>query len=152
MTQNNPFADAFKMFDAFKGFGAQSPNVNFDETIALAKRNYETWQEANQVLAEAAQEIAGLNARIAEQNTKNAMELLNSIASSKDPRESAAKQADFAQEVFEKASKDAKQISDIAQKSSNKANDLIKNQISKNIREAGKAVAQQPNPANKQAA
>lgn len=140
MTQNNPFADAFKAFDAFKSY-YPSPTANFDDAIAIGKRNIEAVQEAAQVIVEGTQQIISLQTKIIEQNAKQMAELFNAIASSKDPRESAAKQASFAQEAIEKAASDAKQIADIAAKSSTKAGDLIKAQVTKNIQEVSKAVA-----------
>ena len=143
MTQNNPFADAFKAFDAFKSYYPSS-TANFDEAIAMSKRNIEAFQEAGQVLVEGVQQIVSLQTKIAEQNAKQVMALFNSIASSKDPRESAAKQASYAQEAFEKAASDAKQLADIATKSSSKAGDLLKAQVTKNIQEVSKVVSKKP--------
>lgn len=140
MSQNNPFADAFKAFDAFKSYYPSSAN-GLDDAISLSKRNIEAIQEAGQVMVEGVQQIISLQTKIFEQNAKQALELFNSIASSKDPRESAAKQASYAQEAFEKAASDAKQLADIATKSSSKAGDLLKAQVTKNIAEVSKAVS-----------
>ena len=135
--QNNPFADAFQAFDAFKA----QPAVDFNEAIAQSKRNLEAAQEAVQVWVEGGQQIISLQTKIAEQNAKNMLELFNAIAASKDPQESTNKQAEYAQDVIEKASSDAKQITDIAIKTNNKANDLIKAQVAKNIKEISKAAS-----------
>ncbi len=153
MSQTNPFADAFKAFDAFKSYSPIScSGVNVDEAISVGKRNVEAFQEACQVIAEGAQQIVSLQTKIIEQNARQVLELFNAIASSKDPRESAAKQASYAQEALEKATSDAKQLADIATKSSNKATDLIKAQVTKNIQEVGKAVSSQKKAADKKAA
>ncbi len=128
--QNNPFSDAFKTLESF---GKQNNSINFNEIISASQQNIETMQRASQLIVDSMQSIAKIQSDIIQNSTQEAVSIFNDIASSKDPRESASKQADYAKSAFEKAAKDIQQIADIAQKANGKAVDLLSKQVSQNI-------------------
>jgi len=138
MSQNNPFSDAFKVFDAWKNVGKQVPAFDSEEVSNLVRKNIEVAQQAQEAFAEGAQTIIKRQLEIAQANAEGTLELFKVVASSKDPRESAAKQADFAKTAFEKAAVDANELADIAAKSSNKVAEIIGKQVSDNLKETTK--------------
>jgi len=140
MSQNNPF-DAFnKAFEAFKPFG-KVPSVDFEGMFAAGRRNVEVLADANKVLSEGAQAVAKRQFEIAQANAEKALDLVKEIASSKDPKEAAAKQADSIKGLFEKTVADANELVELASKSNTKAYEIVGKQVSENIKEISKTAS-----------
>ncbi len=147
MANENYFAAFFKPLEAFK----EMPNVPaFDSSqlIEQSKKNFEAAQQAQQILAEATQSFFQRQFEIAQANAEGALQLVKEIASSKDAKDSAAKQATYARNAVEKAANDASELSEIASKASTKATEIVSKQVTENFEQATKAAAK---PAKKAA-
>ncbi len=129
---NNPFADVFG------NFSNQVPSFNFAEAVEAGKKNFEVFQEANQAIVEGAQEFTEKQIEIAKANTESAIKLFKEVASSRDIRDGASKQADFAKKAFEKATKDTNDLIEIASKSNNKAAEIVGKQVSEPMQDIKK--------------
>jgi phasin family protein len=149
MTQENPFADAFKSLESF---GTQAPNAGLDDFVTAGQKQAEVLQEAAQVITESFQAIAKMQSDLLQQNAENAFSFFKEIAGTKDPRESASRQAEFAKTAFETATKDAQKIADVATQASTKAAELLGSQVSDGFTKMNEAAATAPKKAANKAA
>lgn len=133
MTQiKNPFLDSFN--DAFKQFSEQSNAFDFSEYLQSAQKNFDSISSANQIFAEGLQELAQRQLQIVQQNADAALTFFKEVASSKDPKEGAQKQAKFAKDSFENALTNSREMFDIAVSANQKASELLSQQASENIK------------------
>jgi len=140
---NNPFAEAFKSFDAFKN---QVPAFDLNDAAEQARKNIESLVEINKLIAEGAQNVVSRQLEIAQANAEAAVKAFKDVAASKDPKEAAAKQADAAKAAVEKSVSDASEIIELASKSNSKAADLIGKQVSAGLKELNKAAKKPASP------
>jgi len=133
------FSDAFKSFEAFnKSLGSKTPSVDFNEVVSAARKNFEVLSTANQAIVEGAQAVAQRQLEIAQANAENLLQMFKEVASSKDTKEGAAKQAEFAKQAIEKSLADSREVFELASKSNSKAYELIGKQVTDNIKELSK--------------
>lgn len=133
---NNPFGDAFK------SFYENIPAWDASEAVALGRKNIEACSAACQAVAEGVQAVAQRQFEIIQSNVESTLEMWKQVASSKDPKESATKQADFAKNIFEKSIEDSRELAEIASKSNNKVIELVNRQVAECIKECSKAASQ----------
>lgn len=131
MSNKNIFIEAF---DSFK---KQLPLVDLNEAIESGKKNLEVIQEANQAFAEGAQAIVQKQVEIAQSNTEEAIKLFKDVTSSKDVRDSANKQAEFAKRAFEKATSDASLIVEMCSECNSKTADIVGKRFNENVKNIG---------------
>jgi len=152
MAQNNIFSNAMKPFETWKSFSEQFSSVDLSDFVSNSRKSFEAFSSANQAFVEGAQAVAQRQLEIAQNNAENALQLLKEVASSKDPREGAAKQIDFAKKAIEKSLSDSREIFEIASKSNSKAYELIGKQVSECIKECSKAASPSSASSSKKAA
>lgn len=136
----NPFQDAFKSWEnSFKAMTPKTPAFDFNDAFSTMQNNFETMVAAQREMAEGMQKVAKRQVEIAQNNTEEAMNLFKDIAASRDPKESASKQAEFAKNAFEKAANDTRELMEIATDSNNRAAEIIGKQMSENLSQANEA-------------
>lgn len=125
----NPFADTFKSFGDFK---ALDTNAFFN----TQKRNAEAFAEASQVLTAGFQAVARRQAELAQEAAKNSLQLTKDLFSSAgNPEANSAKQAEFAKETVEAGLSNARELVELASKSSIEAFDVINKRIAESVSE-----------------
>ncbi len=140
MTQN-PFASAMNAFKSFNDqwSGCCGGQAGFSEWQNTARKTLEASVESAQAASKGAQEAWQRAIDIAQASTESFLESVKEVASSRDPREAASKQAEAAKRNFEKAASDANEIVAIISRSSNEACEILGKQVSENLKEFSKA-------------
>jgi len=141
-----PFKDfdpmkAFKEFDGgkfdmtkmFKDF--KMPGVNVDQVIEMQKRNLEAMTEANKLAAEGVQALAKRQVEIVRQGLEEMGEAMKDLMTAPSPEAGAAKQAEIAKHVFERAISNLRELSELASKSNAEALEVISQRIAANLDE-----------------
>jgi phasin family protein len=134
MSNNNPFAEAFKSWGDFS-----APSADYKEVIASSRKNVEAAIAAGQVVAETAQVIARKQAEIARNSTQDIIDLWKEVSSSKSVESGAAKQADFAKEAIEKSLNNSRELFDLASKANTEAYEILNKQAQQAANEVTKA-------------
>lgn len=149
---NNVFEELTKSFGNFGQFNAQA---GLEDAAEAVRNNFEAIVAANTALVEGAQAVAQRQVKALQAGAEEAIEFAKDIASSKDPKEGAAKQAEFAKAAFEKSLAEGREQFEIASQSGNKAAEVIGKQVTQNIRQFSDATqnaAKQAKQAAKKAA
>ncbi len=139
MTQNNPFFSAFKSFG--EQFNSNLHQMDLNDLSTAFRKNLEVANAAQQALTEGAQNFFQRQFEIFQSNMETILELSKEIASSKDPREAASKQAEATKRCLEKAASDANELVAIVSKTSNQTCEILGKQASENIKEISKAAS-----------
>lgn len=129
----NP-ADAFKAWSEFK-----LPAFDVNAAIAAQRKNMEVFSAANQVIAESIQAISRRQAEVMRSNVENVLKATKDIWSNKAPETNTAKQAELAKSLYESTISNAREISEMASKSSFEAFDLISKRAAESLNEINKA-------------
>lgn len=140
MANNNYFTNF--MADGMKAFQSafdQLPTFDLTDATAAAQRNMEAATSVFQTAFNSAQQIAKRQMEIAQKSAEEGFNLLREIASSRDPKESAQKQAEYAKTAFEQAAKNASETAEQIAKSQNEVAGIVSKQLNANINEISKA-------------
>ena len=132
-TSTNP-ADFFKAWTDFK-----VPAFDVNTVLAAQRKNMEVFSAANQVIAESVQAISRRQAEVLRANVENVLKASKDIWSNKAPETNTAKQAELAKSLYESTVSNAREISEIASKSSLAAFDLISKRATESLTEINKA-------------
>lgn len=142
----NAFADAFNVnkgpfADAFKAFGEfRVPSFDFNGFFNAQRNNLEAISAANQVVTEGLQAVARRQAEIAQANTQKALQLVKDvITNGNNPEANAAKQAEFARNLIESSLSNARELAEIASKSSIQAFDVVNKRVAEGLSEIAEA-------------
>lgn len=133
--QQNP-SDFFKAWTDFK-----MPTFDAGSFTAAQKRNLEALSAANQVVTESIQAISRRQAEVMRTNVENMLKASKEIWTSKSPETNTAKQAELAKSIYESAVSNAREISEMASKSSLEAFDIISKCTADCICDASKKAA-----------
>ena len=136
--QNNPFAEAFKVFgdwgssmNSMKSWNSLDMN-NF---AVMQGRNVETVSAANQAAAEGMQAIMRRQAEIIQSGASELFQLIKDVSVSTSQENAAAKQAAFMKLSVESAVSDARELAEMANKSAMEVFDIIGSRAAENISE-----------------
>lgn len=132
-TSTNP-ADFFKAWSEFK-----LPAFDANTVLAAQRKNMEVLSAANQVISESVQAISRRQAEVMRSNVENVLKASKEIWSNKSPETNTAKQAELAKSLYESAVSNAREISEMASKSSFEAFDLISKRAAESLSEINKA-------------
>lgn len=131
--QQNP-ADFFKAWSEFK-----LPAVDVNSLTAAHRRNMEVFSAANQVISESVQAISRRQAEVLRANVETMLKASKDIWANKSPETNATKQVELAKSMYESAVTNAREISEMASKSSFEAFDLISKRAAESLSEINKA-------------
>jgi phasin family protein len=133
MATNKNTADFFK---SFSDFSVQ--RVDFNDLFNLARRNMEACSAANQVMMEGIQAINKRTAEVMQSNIEKCLSMSRDIISSTSPEISAKKSSDAAKEAFSSCVNSAREISEMASKSTFEAFDVINKRTAEALEETSK--------------
>lgn len=125
--------------DFFKSFGDFSvPTVDFNDLFNLARRNMEACSAANQVMIEGMQAISKRAAEVMQGNMEKCMSMSREIIGSTSPEMSAKKSSEAAKDAFSTCVNSAREISEMASKSTFEAFDVINKRTAEALEETSK--------------
>jgi phasin family protein len=133
MEFNKQASDFFKPFNQFS-----VPAVDFNDLFNLARRNMEAYSAANQVMVEGVQAIQKRAAEVMQSNVEKCLSLSREVIGSKSPEANTKKQSEAAKEVFESCVNSAREISEMASKSTFEAFDVINKRCAEAMEEGSK--------------
>lgn len=143
MAQAQPFNEFFKAFGDFKmPTDFKMPSVDFNDLFTSQRRNIEAISSASQAMTEGAQAISRRHAEVVRSNVEQCLKASKELMTSGSPEASAAKQADFARDMFENMLSNLREVSEMATKSCFEAFDVINRRVAESMEEVGKAATQ----------
>lgn len=111
------------------------PTVNFDQAMAIQRKNMEALVAANQLAAEGFQTVARRQAEILRESVEDFTSGLKELMRSGSPEANAAKQAEVAKRAFERAMSNFRELAELATKSNSEAMDLLGKRMMQSIDE-----------------
>ncbi len=124
-------ADQFtKMMKDFK-----LPGVDVDAVVANQRKNVEAVTSANRVALEGMQAVVKRQVEIVQETMNEASKAFQSVAKAGSPPEAAAKQAELAKDVFERALGNARELAEMVSKAQQEATNAINARISESLDE-----------------
>lgn len=145
----NPFFGAFdyvefaKMFDPAKfdmeklSTAFKVPGVDAQAVMAAQRKNLEAMTAANRITVEATQAIARRQAEILRDNVKVAGDAVTAMTAAQTLEEKLAAQADVMKSAYAKGMSDLRELSELGQKSSQEAMDVLNARVSEGLEEMG---------------
>lgn len=133
---NKNYTDFFKAFGEFK-----TPNVDFNNIIAIHRRNLEAFSAANQVVTEGFQAYARRQAEIAQDNLEKSLAASKELFSAASPEVGVEKQTKFAKEMLQRSVDNLRELGELASKSNVEAIDLLSKRAVETIEELSKVSA-----------
>lgn len=133
---NKSFAEYGKLFG-----NGKLPGFDVDAMIAAQRKNIEALTAANQVAFEGVQTIAKRQAEIARKGAEEFSVAAKELTAAGSPEDKVARHAALAQESFEAAIANLRELSGIAQKANTQAVDLISKRVVENLEEVKTALA-----------
>jgi len=128
---NIPFqADITKIMGGF-----QFPMVDMQQIIAISQKNIEALTAANQVAVEGAQAFVRRQAEIAREAVEEVSSLVGEITAAGTPEDKLARQIELMKQAYEQALTNAKELTELAAKSSEEAAGMIADRVSSSLDE-----------------
>lgn len=139
--QQNPFS-SFKANEFFKNFSALSKNNPFDPSkfLEFQRKNMETLSEAQQITADAFQEIVNKQIEIVSQLMEEQSFITNQLLREGTPEDKLTRNAELIKNSYEKAITGAKEISDLVKKTNTKATGLLNKRATASFKEIKETV------------
>ena len=103
---------------------------DMDAVTTVHRRNMETLSAANRVALEGAQAVARRNMEIMQQTMTELGEAVKAVAGAQVPEEKAAKQVELLKQAYQHAVTNMKELSELLQKSTAEAADLLNKRFS----------------------
>ena len=133
---NKSFAEYGKMFG-----NGKLPSFDVDAMIAAQRKNIEAITAANQIAFEGVQSIAKRQMEIARKAAEELSLVAKELTAAGTPEDKMARNAALAQDAFEMAVANLRELSGIAQKANTQAVDLISKRVVENLEEVKSALA-----------
>ncbi len=133
---STPFeTDITKLMSSYK-----LPMVDMQEIMSISQKNIEAVTAANQVAAEGFQTMWRRNTEIAQRSMEEVSRLMSELTAAGTPEDKMARQLELVKAAYEKALANAKELSELASKSSSEASELLCERVCESLDEI-KAVA-----------
>lgn len=128
--------------DQFATFmrGLKLPGVDVNEVLASQKKNIEAFTKAMQTATEGAGAVARRQAEILRTALDQIAAMIRELTVPGSPKETVAKQAEFIKKAFETALANARELTEMVEKSSKEAFDVVKRRTSESLDEIRKSV------------
>ncbi|AIL65103.1 phasin family protein [Rickettsiales bacterium Ac37b] len=141
--QHNPFSEAFKNFSEWSNFNPNKVSpIDMNSFASIQKRNTETLSQVNKLFTENAHSLMRRNAEITQENAAELFHLIKDVVVSPNHEHTLSKQADFVRAAFESTINNAKELTEMATKSTMELFDLLGQTVSENFKECIVAPAQ----------
>lgn len=119
-----------KLFDANPWMkDVKLPAMNMDGVISAMRKNMDALTEANRSALEGLQAIARRQSEIMAEAVQQATDGMKTVMTAKSPEENAARQADLVKQTVEQMVANAREIMEIASKSSEAAMDPLRQRL-----------------------
>lgn len=111
------------------------PGVNMQALVEAQRRNLEALTAANQMTLQGMQAVAKRQAEILAQAMAEVAQAGQELASSGNPQQMSAKQAELVKEAFERAIGNTRELAELVNRTNNEASDVINKRISESLDE-----------------
>ena len=133
MAVQNPYAEAFKYWSAYRAPQFQSFDVS--EVLNYGRRNAEAVTAAGQSLAEGVQAIARRQAELTRAQVETVLKTTKDMLVNGSPEINTAKQAELAKRVFEASLNNLREVSELVTKSGFEVFDVLNKRATESIEE-----------------
>ncbi len=141
-TGKKPETETTSPMEQFSTFirGLKLPEVDVNEIMASQKKNVEALTKSVQTATEGAAAVARRQAEILGAALDQAKTMIREMTVPGSPRETVAKQAEFAKKAFETAVANARELATMVEASNREAFEIIRRRTSETLDEIRKSV------------
>lgn len=130
------FTEQFEKFDFAKVADQfQMPGLDAQALVEYQKRNLEAFASANKVALEGFQAVIRRQAEIVRKNVEDASKALSDLNAAETPQDKLVKQVELAQEAYEAAVANLKELTEMYSKSNGEAANLISSRVTESFGE-----------------
>jgi phasin family protein len=122
--------DLFKAWSSFK-----APSFDMNQLFTMQRRNVEAFTAANQMMMESAQAITKRQTEMIRDTVEQFLKTTKDIMTSSSPETNTARQTEYAKSMYENAISSAREISEMATKSSMEAFDMLNRRAAESVEE-----------------
>lgn len=124
------YNDMWKTWSEFK-----TPAVDMNKFFSMQRRNIEAFTAANQMMMESAQAITKRQTEMVRDTVEQFLKTSKEIMTSSSPETNTARQTEYAKSMYENAISGAREISEMATKSSMEAFDMLNRRAAESVEE-----------------
>jgi phasin family protein len=130
------FTEQFEKFDFAKVADQfKLPGVDAQALVEYQKRNLEAFASANKIALEGFQAVIRRQAEIVRKGVEDASKALSDLNAAETPQDKLVKQVELAQEAYEAAVANLKELTEMASKSNGEAANLISTRVTESFGE-----------------
>lgn len=130
------FTEQFEKFDFAKVADQfQVPGFDAQALVEYQKRNLEAFASANKIALEGFQAVIRRQAEIVRKNVEDASKALTELNAAETPQDKLVKQVELAQEAYEAAVANLKELTEMYSKSNGEAANLISGRVTESFGE-----------------
>jgi phasin family protein len=130
------FTEQFEKFDFAKVADQfKMPGVDAQALVEYQKRNLEAFATANKIALEGFQAVIRRQAEIVRKGVEDASKALSELNAAETPQDKLVKQVELAQEAYEAAVANLKELTEMASKSNGEAANLISSRVTESFGE-----------------
>jgi phasin family protein len=130
------FTEQFEKFDFAKVADQfKMPGVDAQALVEYQKRNLEAFATANKIALEGFQAVIRRQAEIVRKGVEDASKALSDLNAAETPQDKLVKQVELAQEAYEAAVANLKELTEMASKSNGEAANLISTRVTESFGE-----------------
>jgi len=130
------FTEQFEKFDFAKVADQfKMPGVDAQALVEYQKRNLEAFASANKIALEGMQAVIRRQAEIVRKGVEDASKALSELNAAETPQDKLVKQVELAQEAYEAAVANLKELTEMASKSNGEAATLISTRVTESFGE-----------------
>ena len=130
------FTEQFEKFDFAKVADQfKLPGLDAQALVEYQKRNLEAFASANKIALEGFQAVIRRQAEIVRKNVEDASKALSELNAAETPQDKLVKQVELAQEAYEAAVANLKELTEMANKSNGEAANLISSRVTESFGE-----------------
>lgn len=130
------FTEQFEKFDFAKVADQfKMPGLDAQALVEYQKRNLEAFAAANKIALEGFQSVIRRQAEIVRKNVEDASKALTELNAAETPQDKLVKQVELAQEAYEAAVANLKELTEMYSKSNGEAANLISGRVTESFGE-----------------
>lgn len=130
------FTEQFEKFDFAKVADQfKMPGLDAQALVEYQKRNLEAFASANKIALEGFQAVIRRQAEIVRKNVEDASKALSDLNAAETPQDKLVKQVELAQEAYEAAVANLKELTEMYSKSNGEAANLISSRVTESFGE-----------------
>ena len=148
MSNNNPFAEAFKVW----GFDKYSESFDVEKAVASGRQNAKALGDAAKAAADGFQLIANRQAKLLQEQAEETSKFFSLFASAKSPENAFEQITKAAKTNTESALNNSKELFEVASKSASEAAEILNKRLADAISECGESCKSASSGAKKKTA